>query len=370
MSPAGPLEGVRVVEFGGMGGAPFAAMLIAELGADVIRIERPGTHTGLARSAETDLLNRGKRSIALDLKDSADLATACELLDRAEIALESYRPGVVERLGIGPAEALERNPALVYGRLTGWGQDGPLAPRAGHDINFTAVTGALHTIGVEDGPPAVPHGLLGDFAGGGMYAVAGLLAALISARATGAGQVVDIAIVDGVSHLLASTRALVGAGNWVDRRGVNLFDGGAPWYATYETSDGKYMAVGAVEPQFFAELLRALELDPATRQAMGDSELRATLADAFRTRPQAAWVEHFSEYDACVSPVLDLAASAGDPHLLARGTIATIDGIVQPAPAPRFSSSPTAWPSRAPWPGEHTDQIRAELSEPRQRPAR
>ncbi|WP_181791787.1 CaiB/BaiF CoA transferase family protein, partial [Streptomyces phytophilus] len=253
----GPLHGVRVVELAGIGPGPFAAMLLADLGADVVRVDRPGG-PGLGIDPAHDLTNRNKRSVVLDLKSAAGAAAALALAERADILVEGFRPGVAERLGVGPGDCHARNPRLVYGRMTGWGQDGPLAATAGHDIGYVAVTGALGMIGPADGPPAVPANLLGDYAGGSLYLVVGVLSALQHARTTGEGQVVDAAIVDGTAHLTSMIHAMAAAGAWHDRRGANLLDGGAPFYGVYETADGQYMAVGALEPAFYEEFVRLL----------------------------------------------------------------------------------------------------------------
>ncbi|WP_069812337.1 CaiB/BaiF CoA transferase family protein [Streptomyces sp. TP-A0874] len=340
----GPLAGVRVVELAGIGPAPFAAMLLADLGADVVRVDRPGG-SGLGVDPAVDLTNRNKRSVLLDLKTSEGVATALDLAARADILLEGYRPGVAERLGIGPEECLARNPRLVYGRMTGWGQEGPLARRAGHDIGYIAVTGALGMIGPADGPPTVPANLLGDYAGGSLYLVVGVLAALQHARTSGTGQTVDAAIVDGTAHLGAMIHAMLAAGRWQDRRGVNLLDGGAPFYGTFETADGGHMAVGPLEDRFYAEFTRLLggaeELPDRSDPARWE-ELRAALAARFRTRTREEWTAVFEGSDACVAPVLSLREAPDHPHLSARATFTEEDGIVQPAPAPRFSATPTA----------------------------
>jgi alpha-methylacyl-CoA racemase len=276
------------------------------------------------------------------------------------VLIEGYRPGVAERLGLGPADCWERNPRLVYGRMTGWGQTGPSARAAGHDINYIALTGALHAIGDAGGPPQIPLNLIGDFGGGGAYLAIGILAALREADRTGRGQVVDAAIVDGTAHLLAGTFGLMASGFWEDRRGVNVLDGGAPFYAVYETSDGRHMAVGAIEAKFYSELLRLLDLDddPARQHDRDDwPRTRARLAETFRQRTQAAWAQLFAGTDACVAPVLPLREAGGDPHLAARHTFIEVDGVVQPAPAPRFGNHPSPIPAPAPTVGEHTEAV-------------
>ena len=356
----GPLSGLRVVELAGIGPAPFAGMILADLGAEVVRIDRPGGSELLAGAGRFDLLGRGKKSVLLDLKRPGDVETALALIGRADVLIEGYRPGVAERLGVGPRECLARNPALVYGRMTGWGQDGPLAELAGHDIAYIALTGALHAIGAANGPPQIPLNLLGDFGGGGAYLVIGVLAALWAVRGGAPGQVVDAAIVDGTAHLLAFVHGLLASGAWTDERGVNLLDGGAPFYSVYATSDGRYMAVGALEAKFYAELLDRLGLDedPARQHDRdGWPALRERIAAAFATRTQAQWSEIFARSDACVAPVLSLREAPGHPHLKARGTFVIRDGVLQPAPAPRFSATPAALGTPPPLPGEHTGEI-------------
>lgn len=362
----GPLAGVRVVELAGIGPGPFAAMLLADLGADVVRVDRPGGG-GLAVNPAYDVTNRNKRSVLLDLKSAGGPARVLDLVERADVLVEGFRPGVAERLGVGPAACHARNPRLVYGRMTGWGQAGPLAHTAGHDIAYIAVTGALGMIGAPDGPPAVPANLVGDYAGGSLYLVIGVLAALQHARATGAGQVVDAAIVDGTAHLTAMIHGMMAAGGWQDRRGANLLDGGCPFYGTYETSDGQYMAVGALEQQFydtFTELLGIADRAPARKDLARWGELREAVAERFRTRTRAEWTEVFEGTDACVAPVLSLREAPEHPHLAARGTFTDFGGIVQPAPAPRFSVTPGAVTSGPALPGAHTASVAADWDVP------
>lgn len=351
--PSGPLAGVRVIEMVGIGPGPFAAMMLADLGAEVIRVDRPGSTALQIASADQDLLARGRRSIALDVKNPRGRETLLELVKRADILIEGFRPGVTERLGIGPADCHAVNPALVYGRMTGWGQDGPLASAAGHDINYIAVAGGLDPIGRAGGPPQVPLNLLGDFAGGSLYLVAGVLAALTHARATGEGQVVDAAIVDGVAHLLQMITTMQNVGLWSDDRGTNLLDTGAPFYDVYETADGRWMSVGGLEPQFWDEMLRLLAAEGfdeiPDRNDMGQwAALRERLAEIFASRDQSAWTQIFEGTDACVAPVVPLKEAAQHPHLVARGTYVERDGVRQAAPAPRFSATPTdlSLPSR------------------------
>jgi alpha-methylacyl-CoA racemase len=339
----GPLSGCRVVELAGIGPGPFAGMILADLGAEVVRVDRPAP--GEPRAEPFDVLGRGKKSVVLDLKRPEAVAAVLDLVAAADALIEGYRPGVAERLGLGPAECLARNPRLVYGRMTGWGQDGPLAQQAGHDIAYIAVTGALHAIGDEGGPPQIPLNLLGDFGGGSTYLVIGVLAALWAVRGGAPGQAVDAAIVDGAAHLLAMTHGMLAAGGWADERGVNLLDGGAPYYAVYATADGRHMAVGALEPKFYAEFLARLGLDedPARQHdRSGWAGLRQRIADRFASRTQADWTRVFDGSDACVAPVLGLREAADHPHMAARGTLVARDGVLQPAPAPRFSATPAA----------------------------
>jgi len=355
----GPLAGVRVVELAGIGPGPFAAMLLADLGADVVRVDRPGG-TGLAINPQYDVTNRNKRSVIIDLKAEDGQDRVLDLVERADILIEGYRPGVAERLGVGPEPCHARNPKLVYGRMTGWGQDGPLAERAGHDIAYIALTGTLGMIGKPDEPPTVPANLVGDYAGGSLYLVVGVLAALHHARATGVGQVVDAAIVDGAAHLAAMIHGMLAAGGWQDRRGANLLDGGCPYYGTYETADGQYMAVGALEQQFYDEFVALLgieELAPARKDLARWGELRETVAARFKTRTRDEWTAVFEGTDACVAPVLSLREAPAHPHLAARGTFVDHDGITQPAPAPRFSVTRTAVRSGPAQPGADTADV-------------
>ena len=333
---SGPLSGLRVVELAGIGPAPFAAMLLAQLGADVIAVDRPGAE----HRPEVSLLESGRTRITIDLHSDSGAAQLLELVASADALIEGYRPGVMERRGVGPDVCLARNPRLVYGRMTGWGQAGPRAGTAGHDINYLALSGALHAIGRRGGPPQVPVNLLGDFGGGALYLVVGLLAAVLEARTTGRGRVVDAAIVDGAAHLLTMTMSMLAAGAWRDERGVNLLDTGVPFYDVYETADGRHMAVGAIEPKFYAELLSLLHLDePPDRDDPAQwPALRAVLTDTFARRTQAEWTAVFAGSDACVAPVLSLTQVATEPHLVARGTYLAGDGdAIRPAPAPRFS---------------------------------
>ncbi|KUF14385.1 CaiB/BaiF CoA transferase family protein [Streptomyces silvensis] len=355
----GPLTGVRVVELAGIGPGPFAAMLLADLGADVVRVDRPGG-PGLAIDPAYDVTNRNKRSVVVDMKAPGGAERVLDLAARADVLVEGYRPGVAERLGVGPEACHARNPALVYGRMTGWGQEGPLAARAGHDISYIALTGTLGMIGNPGEPPAVPANLVGDYAGGSLYLVVGVLAALHHARATGTGQVVDAAIVDGAAHLASMIHGMVAAGGWQDRRGANLLDGGCPFYGTYETADGAHMAVGALEQRFydeFTELIGLRDLAPARGDIARWGELREAVAARFRTRTRAEWTALFEGTDACVAPVLSLREAPDHPHLAARGTFTDHGGITQPAPAPRFSATPTAVRGGPARPGADTAEV-------------
>ncbi|MGH4028591.1 CaiB/BaiF CoA transferase family protein [Actinomycetota bacterium Odt1-20B] len=355
----GPLAGVRVVELAGIGPGPFAAMLLADLGADVVRVDRPGGG-GLAINPQYDVTNRNKRSVIVDLKAPGGPARVLDLVERADVLIEGYRPGVAERLGVGPEECAARNPRLVYGRMTGWGQQGPLAQSAGHDIAYIAVTGTLGMIGNPGEPPAIPANLVGDYAGGSLYLVVGILAALHHARESGRGQVVDAAIVDGAAHLSAMIHGMLAAGGWQDRRGANLLDGGCPFYGTYETADGQYMAVGALEQQFYDEFIALLDLTdtaPARKDLAAWGDLREAVAARFKSRTREEWTEVFEGSDACVAPVLSLREAPGHPHLAARATFTDHGGITQPAPAPRFSATPTAVRTGPAQPGADTEEV-------------
>ena len=338
------LHGLRVVELAGIGPAPHAAMLLADLGADVVRVERPHGQTELIPQ-EADIVQRGRRSVAADLKNPDDLRRVLRLVEKADVLIEGYRPGVAERLGIGPVTCQALNPRLVYARMTGWGQTGPLAQTAGHDINYLALTGALDAIGRAGEKPLAPLNLVGDLGGGSLFAVTGILAALYGRERTGVGEVIDVAIVDGVSALMAMIWALDQGGVWDGNRGTKLIDGGAPFYDTYACADGRYVAVGAVEPAFYAALLRGLGLEASELPEQHDRAswpaTRTLFADRFRTRTRDEWTAAFDGVDACVTPVLALNEVAQHPHLGARGTIVEAFGLHQAAPAPRFSGTPT-----------------------------
>ena len=353
---SGPLAGVRVLEFTGLAPAPFACMLLADLGADVIRVERPGGQ--LLGGGAHDLLTRGRPSVALDLKHPDAVATVLDLVGQADVLVEGMRPGVAERLGLGPDDCRARNPRLVYGRMTGWGQDGPLARAAGHDLNYVAITGALHGLGQDKTRPHFPGNLVGDFGGGSTYLVIGILAALLEARLSGEGQVVDAAIVDGTAHLNAMTSAFLASGTYAEERAANLLDGGAPYYELYETSDGRHMTVGALEPQFydtFVDLLGVRDVAPDRYDPAHAEELRKLFAETFAGRTQAEWTALFEGTDACVAPVVKLSEAPEHPHLRARGVFVERDGLVQPQPAPRFSRThPSLTSPPSPQPGSDT----------------
>ena len=354
-APAGdegvrPLAGVRFVEFAGIGPLPFAGMVLADLGADGIRLESP--NPGIFDSDPArDPTKRGRPGVTVNLKDHHGVAVARRLIDQADVLLEGFRPGVMERLGLGPGPCLERNPRLVYGRMTGWGQDGPLAARAGHDLTYLAVAGALRHIARTGQPPTPPLNLIADYGGGAMLLVSGVLAALVRAGRTGHGQVVDAAMVDGVALLMSMFHGLRARGLWRDEPGTNLLDSGAPFYDVYATADGQYVAVGALEPRFYAELLRGLGLTdedlPGQYDVAGWPVLRERFGAVFAGRTRADWAELFADSDACVAPVLAMHEAPGHPHLAARGTFVTVDGVVQAAPSPRFSASPTSRPGAA-----------------------
>lgn len=354
---SGPLTGVRIVELVGIGPGPFAAMMLADLGADVIRVDRPGGGAAVV-PYESDLLGRGRPSIAVNLKDERGIALVLELVEKADVLIEGFRPGVTERLGLGPDDCFARNPKLVYGRMTGWGQDGPLSQSAGHDVNYISIAGALHPIGRAGGPPQIPLNLVGDFGGGSLYLVAGVLAAVIEARTSGQGQVVDAAIVDGAAHLMTMMVGMQHAGAWSGDRGTNLLDTGAPFYDVYETSDGRHMSVGALEPRFYLDMEKLLEVDdlPDRHDIKQWPALRSRLAEVFAEKTQAEWTAIFGGSDACVAPVLPLAEAHEHPHIVARGTYVAHEGLTQPAPAPRFSRTTANLTTPPAKPGANTTE--------------
>ncbi len=353
-----------MLELAGIGPVPFAGMLLADLGADVIRVDRTRSDPGATwADPEFDVLGRGCRSIAVDLKEPRGADVVLRLIDGCDVLIEGFRPGVTERLGIGPEVCMARNPQLVYGRMTGWGQSGPLAAEAGHDIDYIALTGALHAIGGAD-RPLPPLNLLADFGGGALYLVVGVLAALLERSRSGKGDVVDAAMVDGVASLMSIFYVMNQNGFWVDRRGENFLDGGAHFYGTYRTADGKYVAVGAIEPQFYAEWLARMGIDagelPSQHDREGWAAARARVAEIFATRTRDQWCEVFAGSDACVAPVLALSEVASHPHIHARGTVRALRGVLQAAPAPRLERSSAALPAPAPAVGAHTRELLAE----------
>ncbi len=352
----GPLKGVKVVEIAGIGPGPHACMILADLGADVIRVERPGGQ--MLAGGATMLLNRGRPSVAMNLKDPEAVATVLELVRTADVVIEGMRPGVTERLGLGPEDCQAVNPRIVYGRMTGWGQTGPLAQAAGHDMNYIAITGALQMMGQDKSRPHFPSNLVGDFGGGSTYLVIGILAALLEAKISGQGQVIDAAIVDGTAHLNAMTAAFLASGGYTEERGANLLDGGVPFYDIYETSDGKHLSVGALEPQFFDALVTTLgvkETCPGQGEPQRYDEMRAIFTDTFKSKTQAEWIEIFEGTDACVAGIIPITEAFEHPHLQARGTFVEKDGMTQPVPAPRFSrTEPTLTLPPSKVAGEHT----------------
>ena len=353
----GPLKGVKIVEFAGIGPGPFCGMLLSDLGADVIRIDRPGTRPSVA----ADVTGRGRRSIALNLKDEADVETALKLIAKADGLIEGFRPGVMERNGLGPDTALARNPKLVYGRMTGWGQTGTLAHAAGHDLNYIALTGALHAMGRKGEPPAPPLNLVGDYGGGALYLAFGLCAGIIHARAGGQGQVIDCAMTDGAASLASMFFGMHAMGRWTDEREANLLDGGAHFYDTYECADGGWVSIGAIEPQFYALLLeKAAITDDQFKSQMSRAdwpELKEKTAAIIKTKTRDEWCAIMEGSDVCFAPVLSMAEAPEHPHNKARETFVTIEGVVQPAPAPRFSATPGAVQGLPPGQGEHTEEI-------------
>jgi alpha-methylacyl-CoA racemase len=341
----GPLQGIKIIEMAGIGPGPFCAMLLADMGADVLRIDRADAVGAKGeRDPRLEPLARGRRSVALDLKQPAAIETVLKLVAGADALIEGFRPGVMERLGLGPDACMQANPRLVFGRMTGWGQQGPLAQAAGHDLNYIAITGALHAIGRAGGPPVPPLNLVGDFGGGSLYLAFGIACALLEARRSGHGQVVDAAICDGASSLASFLHGAFARKAWNEERGTNLLDGGRPWYDSYETSDGRYVSLGPIEDKFYREFLRLAGLDkealPAQNDPAGWPRLRERFAAAFRERTQAQWCELLEGTDACFAPVLSVSEALAHPHNRARNAFIEVDGVTQPAPAPRFSRTP------------------------------
>ncbi|WP_422020151.1 CaiB/BaiF CoA transferase family protein [Pyruvatibacter mobilis] len=357
----GPLSGVKVLEFAGIGPGPFCAMLLSDMGADVIRIDRKGAQGG----SKFDITARGRKSIALDLKNPDAIETVLKLVEQADILQEGFRPGVMERLGLGPDVVLKRNPKIVYGRMTGWGQEGPLALAAGHDINYISLTGALHAIGPKEGKPVPPLNLVGDFGGGALYLAMGMLAALLSARDTGKGQVVDTAMTDGATSLMSMFFGFMASGMWEDDRYRNMLDGGAHFYDTYECSDGKFISIGSIEPQFYALLREKAGLDDAAYDAQMDKskwpELKDKIAAVFKTKSRDEWCGIMEGTDICFAPVLSIGEAKDHPHNKARETIVEIDGVVQPNVAPRFFGTPSEIQGPPPSAGGDTDAVLGEF---------
>ena len=359
----GPLAGIKIVEIAGIGPGPYGAMLLADLGADIIRIDRSsGVNAfGQGPSAEppADLLARGRRSVAVDLKHPDGVATVLDLVAEADVLIEGFRPGVMERLGLGPDVCLERNPKLVFGRMTGWGQDGPYASAAGHDINYIALAGALEPLGRAGEQPTPPLNLVGDFGGGGMMLAFGVCAALVEVARSGQGQVIDAAMIDGAASLMTMTWSFKHMGIWADERGTNMLDTGAHFYDTYETADGKYVSIGSIEPQFYAELLRLTGIDPESLPKQMDKgqwpALKARFAEVFKTKTRDEWCEIMEHTDVCFAPVLSMDEAPQHPHIAQRETFTEVAGLVQPAPVPRFSRTPGTIERPPPHAGQHTE---------------
>ncbi|MDG1366377.1 MAG: CaiB/BaiF CoA-transferase family protein [Acidimicrobiales bacterium] len=358
----GPLSGVRIIELAGIGPGPFCAMMLADMGADVIRVDRAGSvRGGDPNTPPADVMNRGRRSIGVDLKSPEGVETVMRLVESADALMEGFRPGVTERLGLGPDDCLARNPALVYGRMTGWGQEGPYANAAGHDINYISLAGALDSYGRRGQAPVPPINMVGDFGGGGMYLAFGMVCAILEARGSGQGQVVDAAMVDGAASLMSFIHGFRAMGVWNDERGTNMLDTGAHFYDVYETSDGKYVSIGSIEPQFYAELRETLGLtDPKWDQQMTRNawpELKDELAAIFKNRTRDEWCELMEHTDICFAPVLSLAEAPQHPHNVHRGTFIEYEGITQPRPAPRFSRTDSEIQRPPAHAGQHTEEV-------------
>lgn len=364
----GPLAGITVVEIAGIGPGPYGAMLLADLGADVIRIDRSSAVNamGVADPATppSDILARGRRSVAVDLKQPEGVATVLDLIATADVLVEGFRPGVMERLGLGPEPCLERNPKLVYARMTGWGQDGPYASAAGHDINYIALAGVLEPLGRQGQQPTPPINLVGDFGGGGMMLAMGVCAALVETSRSGQGQVIDVAMVDGAASLMTMIWSFKHMGIWSDERGTNMLDTGAHFYDTYETADGRWVSIGSIEPQFYAELLRLTGLEgeelPRQMDKAAWPEMKERLAEVFRQKTRDEWCEIMEHTDVCFAPVLAMDEAPSHPHIAERGTFTEVAGLVQPAPAPRFERTPGAISRPPAHAGQHTDEVLAE----------
>lgn len=357
----GVLSGYKIVEFAGIGPAPMCAMLLSDMGAEVLRIDRAeDANLGIPTEAKYGVLNRGRRSVAIDLKKKEGAEVALKLIEKADALIEGFRPKVMERLGLGPDVCLARNPKLVFGRMTGWGQEGPLAHAAGHDINYIALTGALHSIGRKGEAPVPPLNLVGDFGGGGVYLALGVVAGILEAQKSGKGQVIDVAMTDGASSLMAAIYGLRAAGRWSDERGENILDTGAHYYDVYETSDKKYISIGSIEPKFYADLLRLSGLQheelPRQQDRQAWPALKERVAKIFKTKTREEWCTIMEGSDVCFAPVLSLQEAPNHPHNRERGTFVEIDGVIQPAPAPRFTRTPSAIQRPPAAPGQHTDE--------------
>jgi alpha-methylacyl-CoA racemase len=357
----GPLNGLRVIEIAGIGPGPFCGMLLSDMGADVVRIDRKeSADLGIPVKTQFGVLGRGRRSISLDLKSASDLVTVKALIDKADVLIEGFRPGVMERLGLGPQDCWKTNAKLVYGRMTGWGQDGPIAKAAGHDLNYIALTGALSAIGTKEAP-VPPLNLVGDFGGGGMMLAMGVLAAVWETARSGRGQVVDAAMVDGAALLMASIYGLRAAGRWTDQRADNVLDGGAPWYGVYLTKDGKHVSIAAIEARFYEEFLQRTGLDQETLPKQNDRSgwpvLRQRFTAVFASKTQAEWCAVMEGSDCCFAPVLTMGEAPAHPHMAARGTFVEVDGVTQPGPAPRFSRTPSRIRSSQPASGAHQQEV-------------
>ncbi|MGH9300569.1 MAG: CaiB/BaiF CoA transferase family protein [Acidimicrobiales bacterium] len=361
---SGPLTGMKVIEIAGIGPGPFAAMMLSDMGAEVVRVDRAQAVNPQASTPAWDVMNRGRRSIGVDLKNPDGVETVLKLVESADALIEGFRPGVAERLGIGPEACLDRNPRLVFGRMTGWGQDGPYGQAAGHDINYIALAGALGHIGRSAGPPLPPLNLVGDFGGGGMYLAFGVVCGVWEASRSGQGQVVDAAMVDGAASLMSMFWGFSAVGMWKEERGVNLLDTGAHFYDVYETSDNKFVSIGSIERQFYSELLRLTGLDTESLPDQMDRDqwpnMKDKLANVIRTKSRAQWCELMEGTDVCFAPVLTMAEAALHPHNQARHTFIEIEGVTQPAPAPRFSRTRAEVSRPASRPGENTDEVLAD----------
>jgi alpha-methylacyl-CoA racemase len=359
------LQGVKIVELAGIGPGPFSGMLLSDMGADIVRVDRAGqVNPATFDKPNVEPLYRGRRSIGVDLKKPEGVETVLRLVERADALIEGYRPGVTERLGLGPDVCLARNPKLVYGRMTGWGQDGPMAQASGHDINYIALAGALAHFGRAGAKPTPPINLVGDFGGGGMFMAFGIVCGILEAQRSGTGQVLDVAMVDGAAVLMTMMWGFAKIGFWDEALGVNVLDTGAPFYDTYETADGKFVSLGSLEPQFYAELVQKLGLEdaglPAQMDRTGWPVLRDRFTELFKTKTRAEWDDILRGSDACYAPVLTMSEAADDEHITARNTIVDLDGVLQPAPAPRFSRTTAEVQRGAPWAGQHTDEALAD----------